>query len=158
MRSIHQHLLCFYVIIFMACTNDNHYLTDQINSLKSLTNAFETGTITTVDYKTTAQESILGDTILSMELIQNDTIIPFPYLKLVSQSGNDVTHEALITLEAESSELLIKGTGFNPWVQTRINMNEAETSSLNAYAFFFASGITSSGLHILNDTLDIHFH
>lgn len=162
MRIVRQYIVCFYCLtplLTAACGEGNHRnLAIEFDSLESLKIAFDHGMITHVDFKTVKQGNILNDKIIGMELVYGDETTSFLYMKLSSLSENGELHTVRLTLDHSVTGSIAEDMAFAPWVETLAFLNGKENTKFRSYVFMFESGITSSGLNILSDTLQINFH
>ncbi|PKV50814.1 hypothetical protein ATE84_2881 [Aquimarina sp. MAR_2010_214] len=160
MRTISQNIVlfyCFTMILLASCRKDSHENKDiEIDSLESLKAAFDHGMITHVDFKTIKQDNILNDKITAVELIY-DEVGQFPYLKLLSVSEKGKPHSASLTLDHSVKGSIAEDMVFAPWVETHTYLNGKKIITFTPYTVIFESGITSSGLNIMSDTLQIDF-
>ncbi|TSE04395.1 MULTISPECIES: hypothetical protein [Aquimarina] len=159
--TCYQRLTHFYVILLLvciSCTKEHHEKTHaSIDSLESLKAAFDEDRITHLHYRTSKQSNILNDEIMTMKLIY-DEVGELYYLQLTSQSAEGELHHAKLTLDKTVQGSIAEDMLFAPWVNTIISIDGKKHHGLHPYSMLFESGISSSGLHILSDSLRIDFH
>lgn len=159
--------LCGTMLLTTSCSDsDNPDTTtgaDQIKSLADLKALFDKGEVTHIDFITKKLRVLLDEEIESMEIIPNDDIFGFELIEIVTMSPGlsadtpDNLRQHNTTSLTFADKIVNSDLPTTYWAQTITKIHRVEVEDFKPYAYLIDSEITTAGLSLLEDKLQMEF-